>query len=189
MSESVSAPMQGEEAKEVYGVVGEFDAPDTLLNAAKGLRHEGYTNVDAMTPFPIHGLEDAVGLKPSKLGFIVLGVGIFGLANALFLQWWTGAVDYPLVIGGKPLFAFEFSVPVTFELTVLFAAFAAVVGMFALNGLPRFHHPAFHYKNFPRVTDDRYLLVIERTDPLFDAEIARQHLVKYGAVQTELVEA
>ena len=109
--------------------------------------------------------------------------------DVLVLQWWTGAVSYPLVIGGKPLFAFEFSIPVTFELTVLFSSFAAVLGMFALNGLPRFHHPAMHYKNFTGVTDDRFLLVIERTDPLFDAEVARQHLIDQGAMDTELVEA
>jgi hypothetical protein len=178
-----------QEPGELYGVIGEFDTPEGLLQAARAARREGYTKVDAMTPFPIHGLEDAVGLKASPLGFIVMGVGLCGTAAALLLQWWTGAVDYPLVIGGKPLFALEFSIPVTFELTVLFAAFAAVLGMFALNGLPRFHHPSFHYKNFPAVTDDRFLLVIERTDPLFDAEIARRHLLAYGAVNTELVEA
>jgi len=177
-----------DEPKEWYGVVGEFDSPEALLSAAKAIRHEGYTNVDAMSPFPIHGLEDAVGLKPSPLGYIVLCIGLFGMLNALLLQWWTGAVDYPLVIGGKPLFAFEFSIPVTFELTVLFSSFAAVLGMFALNGLPRFHHPSMQYKNFGGVTDDRFLLVIERTDPLFDPEVARQHLIYYGAVDTELVE-
>lgn len=178
-----------EEPRELYGVIGEFDSPEALLQAAKGLRTEGYTSVDAMSPFPIHGLEDAVGLKRSPLGYIVLCIGFLGMLSALFLQWWTGAVDYPLVIGGKPLFAFEFSIPVTFELTVLFSSFAAVLGMFALNGLPRFHHPAMQYKNFGAVTDDRFLLVIERTDPLFDPEIARQHLVYHGAVDTEMVEA
>lgn len=176
------------EPKEWYGVVGEFDSPEALLHAAKAIRREGYTNVDAMSPFPIHGLEDAVGLKPSKLGYIVLCIGLLGMLNALLLQWWTGAVDYPLVIGGKPLFAFEFSIPVTFELTVLFSSFAAVLGMFALNGLPRFHHPSMQYKNFGGVTDDRFLLVIERTDPLFDPEVARQHLIYHGAAETELVE-
>jgi hypothetical protein len=142
-----------------------------------------------MSPFAIHGLDDAVGLKRSPLGYIVLAIGICGTASALLLQWWTGAVDYPLVIGGKPLFAFEFSIPVTFELTVLFSAFAAVLGMFALNGLPRFHHPSMHYKHFGSVTDDRFLLVIERGDPLFDPEVARQHLIYYGAADTEVVEA
>lgn len=191
MSEPVtqSANPPVEEPREFYGVVGEFDSPEALLHAARGIHQEGYTKVDAMSPFHIHGLEEAVGLKRSPLGYIVMGFGLFGLANALFLQWWTGAVDYPLVIGGKPLFAFEFSMPITFELTVLFAAFAAVIGMFALNGLPRFHHPAMQYKNFGGVTDDRFLLVIERADPLFDPEVARQHMIYYGAVDTELVEA
>jgi hypothetical protein len=185
----LQTPIPGtEQPGEVYGVVGEFDSPEALLEGARGLRREGYTKIDAMTPFAIHGLEDAVGLKRSPLGYIVLCLGVCGAASALLLQWWTGAVDYPLVIGGKPLFAFEFSIPITFELTVLFAAFAAVLGMFALNGLPRFHHPSMNYKNFGSVTDDRFLLVVERTDPLFDPDVARQHLIYYGAVDTELVE-
>jgi len=186
LTPTIPAPLA---PKEIYGVIGEFDSPEGLLAAAKAMYAEGYTNIDAMSPFAIHGLEDAIGMKRSPLGFIVFVIGCFGLLSALLLQWWTGAVSYPLVIGGKPLFAFEFSIPVTFELTVLFSAFAAVLGMFALNGLPRFHHPSMHYKNFTGVTDDRFLLVIERTDPLFDAEVARQHLIDQGAVDTELVEA
>jgi hypothetical protein len=107
------------------------------------MRSEGFTKMDAFTPFPVHGLDHALGLGRSRLGYVVFGAGFVGMVLALLLQWWTGAVDYPLVIGGKPLFAFEFSIPITFEVTVLLAAFAAVLGMLAVNGLPRLHHPIF----------------------------------------------
>jgi hypothetical protein len=103
--------------------------------------------------------------------------------------WYIGVVSYPLVIGGKPLFAWEFSVPVMFELTVLFSAFGAVFGMFVLNGLPRFYHPAFNYKHFTDVTNDKFLLVVEAADPNFDAEQTPRLLNALGAKNVELVHA
>ena len=111
-----------------------------------------------------------------------------GTTLALLLQWWTGAVDYPLVIGGKPLFAFEPSIPITFEVTVLLAAFAVVGGMFALNGLPRLYHPLFHHESFRRVTDDRFTLAVEATDPHFHAENTPALLTTLGAESSGLVQ-
>jgi hypothetical protein len=130
----------------------------------------GYTKLDAMSPFPVHGIDDAIGIPYSKLGWIVVTAAIVGLITAQVLQYYVGVINYPLVIGGKPLFDFTFSIPVTFELTVLFSSITAVVGMLALNGLPRMYHPSMNYKRSHLATDDRFLLVIEANDPQFDAQ-------------------
>lgn len=175
--------------KAIFGLVAEFERPEDLVRAGHELHHRrGYTKLEAYTPFPIHGIDDAIGVPPSKLGPIVLACGLFGLANAVLMIWYTNAVDYPLVIGGKPLFAFEFSAPVMFELTVLLSAFGAVLGMLFLNGLPRFYHPVFKATRFAGVTDDRFLLVVEASDPKFDVEQVRSELVALGAASTEVVE-
>lgn len=176
--------------KAIYGVVAEFSRPEQLIEAGHAVHHEhGYKKLDALTPFPIHGIDDAIGVKRSILGFIVFGGAIFGLLNAILMVWYTNGVDYPLVIGGKPFFAWEFSIPPMFELTVLFSAFAAVFGMFALNGLPQFYHPVFNYERFGRVTNDTYLLVVEASDPHFDIEKTPQLLHSLGAARVEVVEA
>lgn len=172
-----------------FGLVAEFDKPNELLHAAEQVRDAGYKKFDCLSPFPIHGMDDAMGTGQSKLGYLVLPFGILGAVTALLLQWWTGAVDYPLRIGGKPYFAFEPSIPVTFELTVLLSAFATVLGMFALNGLPQFYHPVMNYKRFNRVTDDKFLLVIEAADPKFDTDRTTRLLQSLGAKHSELVEA
>ncbi|HBY63812.1 MAG TPA: DUF3341 domain-containing protein [Solibacterales bacterium] len=174
---------------ELYGVIGNFDSPDDLLDAVRAARAEGYTRMDAFTPFPIHGIDEAMGERRSPLGYIVLCCGTAGLLAAGLLQWWTGTIAYPLVIGGKPLFSFEPSIPIMFELTVLLSAFGAVLGMFHLNRLPTFYHPAFNYSKFGGATDDRFLLVIERTDPLFHPEKTAALLTAAGSKHTELVEA
>jgi hypothetical protein len=113
----------------IHGVVADFASPDTLLDAVKAARAQGYTRMEAYTPFPIHGIDEAMGAKPSIRGYIVLCGSATGFTTAVLLQWWTGTIAYPLVISGKPLFAFEFGFPVMFELTVLLSAFAAVFGM------------------------------------------------------------
>ena len=109
----------------VYGVMGEFSEPDELVDAGRKIREMGYTKLDAMSPFPVHGIDDAIGVPPSKLGWIVIWFSAVGAATALLLIWYVGAINYRLVIGGKPLFDFSYSIPVTFELTVLFSAFAS----------------------------------------------------------------
>lgn len=172
----------------VYGVIGEFADPHELVHAGRKIREMGYTKLDAMSPFPVHGIDDAIGVPYSKLGWIVICVGLCGTASALLLIWWCGVINYPLVIGGKPLFDFTFSIPITFELTVLFSAFASVIGMLALNGLPRLYHPSFNYRNAHRASDDRFLLVIEAGDPKFDAQKSAEHLRSVGADLVEVVE-
>ena len=172
----------------VYGVVAEFERPEDLVAAGRRIHHEyGYKKLDAMSPFPIHGIDDAIGVPRSILGYIVFGFGVFGFLNAIFMVWYTNGYDYPLVIGGKPTFAWEFSIPPMFELTILLSAFAAVFGMFALNGLPQFYHPIFAVPGSERATDDRYLLVVEASDPKFDIEKTPGLLAELGAVRTEVV--
>jgi hypothetical protein len=175
--------------EKLYGVVGDFDSPEALLLAIRTARRAGYTRLEAYTPFPIHGIDDAMGEPRSPLGRIVIAAAILGIAAAILLQWWTGAVDYPLSIAGKPLFALEPSIPIVFELSVLFSAFAAVVGMLALNKLPQYYHPLFNFSRHAGATDDRFLLAIEAADPQFNAEQARTLLENLGSRCTELVEA
>jgi hypothetical protein len=172
-----------------YGVIGDFDTPEDLLRAIRTARTAGYTRLEAYTPFPIHGIDEALGEGRSPLGKIVIVCGLTGLTLAVVLQWWTGAVDYPLVIAGKPLFAFEPSIPIMFELSVLLAAFGAVFGMLALNKLPQYYHPAFNYTKWAGATNDRFLLAIEATDPRFDAAEAVAFLDAAGSRHSELVEA
>ena len=175
-------------ADKVYGVIGEFDDPHELVHAGKKIKDMGYSKLDAMSPFPVHGIDDAIGVPYSKLGWIVICIGLCGTATALGLIYYVGAINYPLVIGGKPLFDFSFSIPVTFELTILFSAFAAFIGMFALNGLPRLYHPSLNYRSAHRASDDRFLLVIEADDPKFNAQQSAEHLRSVGAVNVEVVE-
>lgn len=172
-----------------YAVVGNFDTPEDLLRAIRTMRAAGYTKLDAFTPFPLHGIDEALGEGRSPLGKIVICCGLTGLTLAVLLQWWTGAVDYPLVIAGKPLFAIEPSVPIMFELSVLISAFGSVFGMFALNKLPQFYHPAFNYSKWAGATDDRFLLAIEANDPRFNPEEIMTLLDSVGSRHTELVGA
>jgi len=172
----------------VYAVMGEFSDPHELVHAGRKIREMGYTKLDAMSPFPVHGIDDAIGIPYSKLGWIVICIGLCGTLTAELLIWWCGAINYPLVIGGKPLFDFSFTIPIAFELTVLFSAFAAFLGMWALNGLPRFYHPSLNYKNAHRASDDRFLLVIEADDPKFDPQKSAEHLRSVGAEEVEVVE-
>ncbi len=172
-----------------YGVIGDFDSPEALLRAIRTARTAGYTKFEAYTPFPIHGIDDAMGEPRSPLGRIVIVCALAGLSLAVVLQWWTGAIDYPLIVAGKPLFAVQPSVPIMFELSVLLAAFGTVFGMLALNKLPTYYHPAFNFSRWAGATNDRFLLAIEATDPIFNAAEIQVLLESLGSRCTELVEA
>jgi len=172
----------------VYGVIGEFADPHQLVEAGRKIRGMGYTKLDAMSPFPVHGIDDAIGVPSSKLGWFVVCCTILGILTAQGLIYWVGAVNYPLVIGGKPVFDVTYSIPVTFELAVLFSAFGAFLGMWAINGLPRLYHPSMCYKNSHRASDDRFLLVIEADDPMFEPAKSAEHLRSAGAAEVEVVE-
>jgi Protein of unknown function (DUF3341) len=187
-------------ADKVYGVMGEFDDPDDLVEAGRRIRQMGYTKIDAMSPFPVHGIDDAIGIPYSKLGWIVIVFSMTGLAIALLLQWYEGAggmntllmrfglSGYPLMVGGKPFFDFSYSIPVDWELTVLLTAFAAFIGMWAMNGLPRLYHPSMNYRNAHRASDDRFLLVIEADDPMFGPAKTSEDMRSVGARDVEVVE-
>jgi hypothetical protein len=177
------------DADQVYGLLAEFSDPGALLHAAEAVREKGYRHFDAHSPFPIHGMDDAMGLgNASAVGVTTFLGGVTGFATAYLLQWWTGAVDYPLNISGKPFFAVEPSVPIMFELTVLFAAFGAVGGMLALNGLPRPYNPLNYSDRFEGVTDDRFFLHVAASDEQFDAEETARELRELGALHIELVQ-
>lgn len=176
------------EIKKNWGVLAEFENPAELLHAAQKLNDLGYRKFETWSPFPIHGMDDAMGLSGSKVPWITLGGGLTGLSIGLLLQWWTGAVDYPLVIGGKPYFAWQFALPVTFELSILLSAFGTVFGMFALNMMPRPYHPLDKVPAFRRVTDDKFFLSIEVSDPLFDMEATQKLLDELGGTGITVVE-
>lgn len=171
-----------------FGVLAEFDSAAAIYHACEGVRDQGFSRWDAHTPFPVHGLDEAMGLKRSVLPYIVLVLGLSGVGAAMLLQWWTSAVDYPLVISGKPLFSWPAFVPITFEVAVLFGALGAVLGLFHLCRLPQLYHPAFRSKTFERVSDDRFFVSIEATDPLFDQTQTPELLKKLGATSVELLE-
>ena len=175
-------------APRLYAAMAEFTSPAALLGAVKALRAGGYRRLDALAPFPVHGLEAAMGLRPSPLGWVGLAAGLLGGAGAFWLQWWTSAVDYPLVIGGQPLFAWEFALPVAFEVMVLVAAFAVVGGMLAWNGLPRLYHSSFNYSRSERATNDRFVVIVEAQDERFHHESTPQLLRSLGGRHVELVD-
>jgi len=172
----------------IHGMIAEFEGPQQLLHAAEQVRDNGFIRFDCHSPFPIHGMDEAMGEKRSPLGWIVGIMGLLGGGGALLLQWWTSAVDYPLVISGKPFFSLPAFIPVTFELTILLAAFGAVFGMFALNKMPQWFHPLFFSDRFAKVTDDGFFVSIEAEDPQFDPEKNRQFLESIGATYTEVLE-
>ncbi|NQV15522.1 DUF3341 domain-containing protein [bacterium] len=169
------------------GVLARFANPAELIEAAKKVREAGYKKFDCHSPFPIHGMDDAMGLKRSPLGFIVGGMTLTGALVGMTLQYWVAAVEYPLVISGKPFFSWQAFIIITFALFVLFGAFGAVLGMFHLNRLPRLHHPVFYSDQFARVTDDAFFVSIEVEDPKFDDKQTQAFLTGIGGVDIELV--
>jgi hypothetical protein len=172
----------------IWGLLAEFGSTGDLLDAAAAVRDAGYTRWDAHTPFVLHGLDEAMGIRSSKLPWVVAAGGATGTAAGLALQWWTNAVDYPFLISGKPLFSLPANIPIAFETTILFAAISALIGMLAFNGLPRLSHPLFRSERFRRATNDGFFISIEAADPNFDQETTRRLLQEQGAVSVEEVE-
>ena len=170
-----------------FGLIAEYDTPEQVLVAAEAARKAGYTRMDAYTPHPVEGMDDALGLPPTNLGFVVLAMGLFGAAAGYFLQWYSAAVFYPLNIGGRPLHDWPTYVVITFEVSVLLAAFTAGLYMLARNGLPRPYHPVFNTPGFERATRDGYYLCIEAVDPRFDEQGVRGFLEGTAPVAVHLV--
>ncbi|MGD8453875.1 MAG: DUF3341 domain-containing protein [Phycisphaerae bacterium] len=175
-------------ARRLWGYIVEFDDAEALLEAARRVRDAGYTRWDAHTPFPLHGLNDAMGLRPTRLPWLVLGGGLTGALVGLVLQYYTNAFDYRMLISGKPYFSLPANIPVMFEMTILFAALTAFVGMLALNDLPRWYHTLFTNARFRRVTADRFFISVEAADPRFDETQTRALLESLGGAAVETVE-
>lgn len=166
----------------LYGVAARFTTAQALLEAVEAAHEAGYDDLDAYTPFPVEEIsEEVVHHEKSKVSLLVLVAGLTGAAVGFFGQWWISAADYPLNIGGRPLLSWPAFIPVTFELTILFAAFTAVIGMLALNRLPEPYHPMFAVPGFDRASIDRYFLVVESKDPHFESGRVRELLAGLGA--------
>jgi len=176
------------EPSRTYGLLAEFENPGRLIEASRKVRDAGYSVWDTYSPFPVHGIESAMGMRDSKLPWITFFAGATGTGVAILLQWWTNAFDYPIVISGKPLFSLPANIPVAFELTVLFASIATFLGMLGLNRLPQFYHPAFKSERFRRVTTDAFFIAIEAADPRFDPVETEKFLRSLDAVRVERLE-
>lgn len=153
-----------------YGLMAEFDTADALVAATRKTTAAGYTKTDAFSPFPIHEMSDALNFHERKIAPIILVAGLIGLTVGWGLEYWSTAIAYPMNIAGRPFNSWAAFIPPAFETTILFAAFSAVIGMFALNGLPQPYHPVFNVPAFARASQDRFFLLIEATDPKFNAE-------------------
>jgi hypothetical protein len=164
-----------------FGLLVEFDEPDALVTAAARVYDAGYRHFEAYAPMPVEGLPEAVGFPRSNMPLVVLVGGVAGCLIGFGMQYWISAIDYPLNIGGRPLNSWPSFVPVVFEMTVLFGGLFAVLGMLAMNGLPRPHHPLFAVRQFDRATQDRFFLCVRCTDPLFDDRATRELLHQLGA--------
>jgi hypothetical protein len=169
--------------KQHYGAVAEFATAQELVDAAAAATQAGYRKVEAYSPFPIEALEEAIGFPHTKLPMIVLAGGIIGGLSGFGMCFYANVISYPLIIGGKPLNSWPAFIPITFELTVLFAAFSAVIGMLALNGFPMPYHPLFNVERFSRVTRDGFFLCIESDDPKYDTSSTRDFLLSLKPVE------
>jgi hypothetical protein len=157
-------------SKSLYGLMAEFEDPNDLVKAAHEARQAGYRNMDAYTPYPIEELSEALEIHDRRLPALVLAGGIFGGLAGYGLCYWCSVIAYPLIIGGKPFHSAPAFIVPTFETTILFAAFAAVLGMLGLNGLPQPYHPVFNAPRFALASRDRFFLCIESKDPKFDRD-------------------
>jgi hypothetical protein len=166
-------------AHDVYGLMAEFETPEDLIEATRGAYEQGYRMMEAYTPFPVEGVAEALGFHRNRVPRMVLTGGVVGGLTGYFMQWYSAVVDYPLNVGGRPLHSWPAFIPVTFEMTVLGAALTAVVGMLAMNGLPRLHHPVFNVPGFVLASNDRFFLSIQARDPLFDPAATRELLATF----------
>lgn len=160
----------------IYGLLAQFHGEHELLVAAEAVRKAGYRKIDAYTPVPVRGLSEALGLSRSRIPLLVLCGGLIGGVTGLLLQYWTMAIAYPLNVAGRPLAAWPSFIPPAFEMTILFASLAAVLGWIALNGLPRPYHPVFNVKAFDRASTDGWFLSVEASDPQFEYGETRRFL-------------
>ena len=171
-----------------YAIMAEYETPAEIMAAAKKVLAEGYQKWDVHSPFPIHGMDDAMGLDNAKVGWFTFVGGLTGLTLGMVMIYFMNKFDYDIVVGGKPLFSGFYAFPVAYELTILLGAFGSLGGMFILNRLPRHHHPLLANARFADVTDDKFYVVIECEDGLYDEQATRSLLENTGAQHIEMVE-
>jgi hypothetical protein len=172
----VTDPDSGIPIDRIYGLMADFVDPKDLIRAIERAYEEGYRVIDAYTPFPVEGLDGVLQMGPNRLPLVVLGGGILGAVGSFALQYYASVIDYPLNVGGRPLNSWPAFIPITFEVAVLVAAFAAVLGMFILNGLPQPYHPVFNVQNFELASRSHFFISIESRDPNFQLEETRKFL-------------
>ena len=168
-----------------YGLIAMFETPADIMHAAEAVRDAGYKFWDVITPFPVHGMDRAMGMRRSLVPRISLAGGLVGFAAGMGLIWWSGAWNFKLIVGGKPLFSPLFAFPISYELTILFTAFATILGMFLLNRLPMHYHAVMKQAHFHRAMDDRFFVVIEACDPHYDRAATEALLAQLGGREIE----
>lgn len=176
-----------EAGEPIYGIMAEYATPADIYHASEKVRDAGYTRWDAYSPFPIHGMEEAMGISRTKLPLMVFVGGMTGAGLGMLMQWWM-SMNYEMVTQGKPYFSWQAFVPITFELGILLSAFTSLIGMLALNALPRWNHPLMKKERFLSVSDDKFFVCIESNDPKFDPDKVRELFKDTGATSVELVE-
>jgi hypothetical protein len=185
----IDTPIRTDDAPpELAGYLAEFLDVDSVMTAAEQVRDAGYTRWDVHSPFPVHGIDEAMGIRRTILPWLVLAGGLAGLGGSLLMQWWMNAHDYGFMVAGKPLFSLPAFIPIMFECTVLLASLTAVFGMLMLNKLPMLYNPLFKSDRFRRVTNDRFFIVLDATDPNFDEYESEQLLKSLNPVAIEKVE-
>src|SRR5438105_6913883 len=174
--------------KNLYGIMEQFRQPEQLLHAARAAYKAGYRKMDAYSPYHVEGVAEAIGFCKARVPLVVLLAGICGALTAYGMQCYSAVVDYPLNVGGRPLHSWPAFVPIMFELTVLFAALAGVIGMLAMNGLPKLYHPVFNAPEFKRASQTSFFLCIEAQDHVFRAGEVREFLLSLAPVKVMEVE-
>ncbi|MEX2381368.1 MAG: DUF3341 domain-containing protein [Opitutales bacterium] len=167
-------------AEKLYGLMAKFETPGDVMRAATKVRDAGFKNWDVITPFPVHGMDEAMGLGRSRVPIFSLIGGTAGLFGGMLMIWWMNAYDYPLVVGGKPMFSPFYAFPVAYEMTILLAAFGAIIGMFVMNRLPMHYHPVMKHPSVARASSDQFFIVIEAGDAHFDEEKTAALLKEIG---------
>ena len=188
MSAQAQAPHAPAEGPQTWGVLAEFDSPQSIYHAAEKTTEAGYSRVDSHTPFPIHGIDKALKQGPSHLGWFVIIGGFLGICTAQGLMYLTNAVDYEFWVSGKRPYAWPSTIPITFELMVLFSALTTVFGMFILNQIPRWNHPIFNHSRATKVSDNSFFLSIDARDPQFDRQKTVSFLEEIGGKNVEVLE-
>jgi hypothetical protein len=174
--------------EEIYGLMAEFDNPNAVVAAARRTYEAGYRRINAYSPFPIEELSEAIGYHRDYVALCVLICGILGAVGGFMLQYWTAAFDYPINVGGRPLLSIPAFIPITFECTILMAAFGAFIGNLAMNWLPQPYHPVFNVPSFLRASQDRFFICVKSDDPKFRLDETRAFLASLGAREVTDVE-